>query len=234
MTRSPSERGNALFYILIAIALIAALTIAIASSLRGNAGISTERTSIVAADIIASGNRVAEAVSRMRLREVEKGKICFGSTSDPAYDTPTHPDCTDAQGRVFDYGGGGLSWETPPEGAGENQPWGYSGNVAIEELGTSEAELIAFLPYLTLGVCQKINSLIGLTKITDAPPVVGAFTGVDKFIGTFSATTTISTALMKGKKAGCVQAPSAAGTAINPNGLVTPNAYFYFHVLMTN
>jgi hypothetical protein len=234
MTRSPSERGNALFYILIAIALIAALTIAIASSLRGNAGISTERTSIVAADIIASGNRVAEAVSRMRLREVEKGKICFGSTSDATYGSPTHPDCTDAQGRVFDYGGGGLSWETPPEGAGENQPWGYSGNVAIEELGTAEAELIAFLPYLTVGVCQKINSLIGLTKITDAPPVVGAFTGVDKFVGTFSATTTISTALMKGKKAGCVQAPSAAGTAINPNGLVTPNAYFYFHVLMTN
>ena len=62
MTVSKSEHGNALFYILIAIALIAALTFAIASSLRGNAGISTERTGIIAADIIATGNRVAEAV----------------------------------------------------------------------------------------------------------------------------------------------------------------------------
>ncbi len=234
MTVHPSERGNALFYILIAIALIAALTIAIASSLRGNAGITTERTSIIAADIIASGNRVAEAISRMRLREVEKSKICFDSASATGYGAPAHSDCTDAQGKVFDYGGGGLSWETPPEGAGNDQPWGYSGNVAVDELGTAEAELIAFLPYLSLPVCQKINSLIGLTSITSLPPNVPALTGVDKFVGSFSATSTITGSILKGKKAGCVQAPSATGSAINPNALGTTNAYFYFHVLMTN
>ena len=234
MTHAHTERGNALFYILIAIALIAALTFAIASSLRGNAGISTERISIVSADIIATGNRVSEAVARMRLREVAKSSICFDAEDILDYGPPGHSDCTSGQGKVFNYEGGGLAWETPPEGSGQNQPWGYSGDVAIEELGTAEAELIAFLPFLNLEVCRKINSLIGLTSITDAPPVIPALTGVTKFNGTFSAGVTISEPLLKGKKAGCVQAPAATGNAINPNSIAAGNSYFYFHVLMTN
>lgn len=229
-----SERGNALFYILIAIALITALSFAIASSLRGNAGISTERVSIIASDIVASGTRVAEAVARIRLREVPKANICFLNGTVDDYGPPSNSDCTDTFGYVFGHDGGGLSWEPAPAGAGQNQVWGYSGDVAILELGTAEAELIAFLPYLDVSVCRKINALIGLTEESDPPPVITALTGVDKYTGSFNAATTITAVQIKGKKAGCVRAPSASGSAINPDNIATTNQYFYFHVLMTN
>lgn len=232
MRLSSAETGNAFFYVLLAVVLLAALTYAISSSLRGNSGISQERVSVIATNIIATGNRVAEAVARLRLREATKAQICFSNGTVAGYGGPAHPDCTSAN-TVFDFAGGGLSWETPPTGAGQDQPWGYTGNIAIAELDTAQGELVAVLPYLSLEVCQKINALLGIAILTDAPPVVAAISGANKFVGTYSSATTLGGSI-KGKKAACIQTPSADGTAANPNALADANPYVYYHVLLTN
>ena len=60
------EKGNALFLILIAVALFAALSYAVTSSGRGGSGIDKEQASILAAQITQYGASVAVAVQRIK------------------------------------------------------------------------------------------------------------------------------------------------------------------------
>ena len=79
------QRGNIFFYILLAVVLIAALSLAIASSMRGNSGISNERINLVASEVIESGSRLAETVARLRLRGIASTAISFENSTVTGY-----------------------------------------------------------------------------------------------------------------------------------------------------
>ena len=77
-----SESGNVLFYILIAVALLAALSYTVAQSTRGNVGqLSAERARLYATEIIENANVMSSAVSQLRLRGVDLDELCFDHVS---------------------------------------------------------------------------------------------------------------------------------------------------------
>ena len=62
-----SEAGNALFLILIAVALFAALSYAVTSSGRGGSGIDKEQYSIIAARMVQHFGSMEQAINRMKI-----------------------------------------------------------------------------------------------------------------------------------------------------------------------
>jgi hypothetical protein len=225
-TRSSSECGSVFIYIMIGVFLFAALSYAVATSMRGNTGVSSERQKLAAAEIIATGNRFTEAVTRLRLKGVEKRAISFENNIDLAY---TNPNCTTDECRVFANAGGGLSWETPPPNI-TAAPWFFSGGIAVDGIGSAAGDLAIYLPVIPADVCSQINELLGNTNRGEAVPVVAAnINGLDQFVGTY-ANALMSTPRLVGKKAGCAQVNSITGSLV---GTVN-NAYHYYHILVAN
>jgi hypothetical protein len=78
MKRTPAERGNVMFYILIAVALLAALIFAVAQSGRGNIQqVSEEKARLFATEIIQYTGTMANGVAQLRLRGVRDTEISF-------------------------------------------------------------------------------------------------------------------------------------------------------------
>lgn len=224
----PDQRGNIFFYILLAIVLVAALTYAIASSLRGNANVSNERNALTASEIVDAGSRLAESVTRLRLRGIAKEALSFENSFVTGYN---HGGCTVDSCRIFAAAGGGLSWEEGSE-ANNNRPWGYTGALGVTDVGTADAELVAILPEVTVETCSAINKLLGLAPANTAPPVIATLGPVTKFSGVYAvAPIPLGVTEFAGKKSGCFQSTTAAGAAISSSGSLS-GKYYYYQVLI--
>lgn len=224
------QRGNIFFYILLAVVLIAALSIAIASSMRGNSGISNERVNLVASEVIESGSRLAETVARLRLRGIASTAISFENSTVTGY---ANLSCTTDTCKIFEATGGGLSWEESPPSSGNNQPWGYTSDLNITQVGTTDADLVAILPEMTLEACQSLNAHLDIAAPTATPPVQGTMSSINKFVGTYTLSpVTLTPAILSGQKAGCFQATAASGTALSASGGPLAGKYYYYQVLI--
>ena len=81
LSKSSSQRGNALFLILIAVALFAALSYAITQSGRGGGSVSSEQNSILAAQIVQIGADLKAAVQMMILNGTASTSIVANTPS---------------------------------------------------------------------------------------------------------------------------------------------------------
>jgi hypothetical protein len=226
---SSTEAGSGLFIILIAIVLFAALTYALSRTDSAAKGLSEERVRLAASEIIETGNRLAETASRMRLKGTLPDVISFENGTVAGY---ANGACSVDSCKVFAFDGGGLEWETPSPDANAGENWGYTGDVAIENIGSAGADLVALLPNLPLEVCSKINQLIGIHDSATTPPVEASVTA-NKFTGAYNgAPLSFTAALLTGQKSGCVQFTAADGTAVQ--GAPLAAAYFFYQVLLTN
>lgn len=163
------ERGNALFLILIAVALFAALSYAITQSGRGGGNVSSQTALITAGQLTEEPADVRAAVARMILSGTG---VYSPITSDAADGTPTT--------NVFDQTGqgGGATNVPPPAGAcntaAECASWTYSwptsstaGNYVFG-VGTTAPEALAYLANITQPVCIAINKGLALPGVTQA------------------------------------------------------------------
>lgn len=114
-----SERGSGLLIIFIAIILFSILTYAISQGGSGTKNISDEKIRIMASEIIDTGNRLAETVSRMKLRGIAEGDISFENSG-----TNINASCSTDECKIFKYDGGGLDVETAPAGSTDGRGWG--------------------------------------------------------------------------------------------------------------
>lgn len=196
----PHEKGNVLFYILIAVILLAALSYAVAQSGRGNVGqVNEEKARLLASEILEFASSMSNAVAQLRLRGVLDTELCF---DDPQWGGAPYnnPSCTDNAKKIFHLDGGGLTWKNAPSQAMDSTQtpdnlWHIYGNNEIEEVGTTCAaaacaELILVTDELKLEVCKKINDLLGVENPSDAPPIDSSV-GTTRFIGTYAFTSTI-------------------------------------------
>lgn len=223
MSLRANQSGNIFFYILLAVVLVAALSFAIASSLRGNSGVSNERLKLIAGEVISTGTRLSEAVTRLRLRNIPPTSLSFENQFVSGY---TNPACNSDTCKIFS-SGGGLAWETaPPSSQVSAAEWAYTANLNVINMGTTAPDLIAVLPRISLEVCQNINSLLGITALNDPPPSLISLQA-DKFTGTVPAAYThqIGGSILTGKPAGCFRMTMGTGTALSGNP--TPSYYFY-------
>ncbi len=191
----PPERGSALFIILIAVVLFAALSYAITSSDRGSGDVEVERRALAGAQMIQYAGLVEQTVVRMMIMGVSAADVDLNPTnkSDVANSNPQNltlgGGVADGAGSdaVFAAEGGGIPFQAfPPEYEGSiGRRWFVVYN-AGNGIGSDEND--AFL-YATVSndMCLEINKKLGLGNA--APPalfnVAGERTGC--FCFTFGA-----------------------------------------------
>lgn len=179
MRGAVSSKGNVLFLILVAVVLFAALSYAVTQSSRGGGSVSQEQVKIAASQIVQHAVNVHQAVTRMTLvRGVTEDEVCFAGEGWEAgieYNSYNHADCADNENRVFHPDGGGVAWVAPDPSWMSYDPaitgtptwsrerWIYTGDIAVESVGTSEPELIAFLGPITEELCMEINTNLGVS-----------------------------------------------------------------------
>lgn len=164
-------RGNALFLILIAVALLAALSYAITSSGRGTTDVKREQFILEAANLIQFAGEFEVAVNRLKLiNGCTDTQISFANTvylttsntlSAPEGNYPGAP--ADKRCHIFNPAGGGLTARTFPKLAVSPQTYGglTSGHGALNfgavpGLGTAEADLILAFPHISQQACIDI------------------------------------------------------------------------------
>lgn len=228
IAHTSNQRGSVFFYILLGVALFAALSYAVATSLRGNSGVSSERNKLAASEIIATGNLFAEAVTRIRLRGYRKEAISFENDIYPVYGNGM---CPDDRCKVFHSDGGGLSWENPPPNITEI-PWVFSGTIAVQDVGSSDGDLAAFLSMIPADVCKEINVMLGIMSPTETVPYIpGTINAVSFFTGSYGSSL-MTQARLNGRKSGCTQLQAITGTVFG--GGTLNDGYYYYQVLVAN
>ncbi len=246
MTNYNPQSGNALWFILLAVALLAALTATISrSSDTAEQSGNIERYRIDASDIMRHTNGIKEAVNAMRLRGLSENRISFENNFTTAdYTNANAAGCSDCL--LYGSAGGGASYRVP------NSTWldsAQSGNthygdwyipvqVCVPEIGrggagcgsdtTNNEELIMVLPWVKAGLCSEINSMLGVTTVGDPPPQVtgDAFVaGYPVFTGSLSGEggEIIDGAdALEGVEAGCFEG----------NGTPPAGTYHFYQVLI--
>lgn len=235
--RVNKESGNVLFLILIAVALFAALSYAVTSSTNSGGGNADEESSLVNSAAIAQyPASIKTAIVRMTAMKgvsntgvgTSDTGLLFNKPDDFGSITPGQE-----YRAVFHPAGGNAAYYDATQGitAGASGAWIFTRAFEIANVGSSTAgdlagnEIIAFLPNVTKGICDKINeqsSIAGTdivhdagVTITDNLLVEGA-TEADAGIIGGTATTAPDIA---GKYNGCFR-----------NGAAGP--YVYYHVLL--
>lgn len=223
MMSSSRQNGSALFMILIAVALFAALSFALSQQSDSGKALSSEKIRILASDVIDMGTQMSETIAHMRLNKITLQKISF---ENPVMTGYINASCSVDSCKVFAYDGGGRDWEQPVTEVSHGADWGYTGDIAIKNVGTDDADLVAILPNLPLSICEQLNKMLGVK----GTPV--AFNGVAaaQYVGNFSVTpVSLTHADIDGKEAACIELTSPTGTAFS--GITASPIYAYYQVL---
>lgn len=211
-----SQSGNVLFYILIAVALLGALSFAVSNSGRGSARqISDDKARLFATEIIEYADAVAMGVAQLRLRGAPLESLCFDHDRWGNADY-NHAGCGDDRNRLFHPDGAAITWANAPaeamdDAASPDNLWHIYADNEVLNVGTTTgaadgAELLLMTDELSLPVCQQINGLLGVTDSSAAPPTDTDY-GTMPFAGSFGYAATIGdeTAALAGKTAACFQ-----------------------------
>lgn len=186
-----AQKGSALFLILIAVALFAALSYALTQSGRGGGDISKEQAKLYAAQLVQMADDVRQGTQRMALTGTPISSIMAG-TGGGMYggigsDNGFPSFCTTGATCVFASEGGAVSLPLPPrEAIDMNEPLGwYASNwagpnsfnsvfviglapgeantYAVTNVGTDEADDIMVIYPIKKEVCEEINRGLGIS-----------------------------------------------------------------------
>lgn len=199
MKKRQSERGNVLFYILIAVALIAALSFAVAQGGRSADSMSDERAQLYASEIIDYASTVGSAVAQLRLRGCSDTEISFENDVVSDYENTNAPD--DGSCDVFHVNGGAVIYRNPDEDIldttkSSNNAYGeyfFPDMIQVSSVGTDCSssdctELMMSFPNIKKTVCEAINSLLDIdTDLSVGESIVNDHYGNGrKFTGTYN------------------------------------------------
>lgn len=175
------EKGNILFIVLIAIALIGILTAVISQSRDGeNAGIDTEALIIRSSEVQRYASELERGISYIMQNSVSEEDIRFAIPTDTANATGYGDLAGDAtpNRQMFHPNGGAANYRAAPAGIQSAvSPWEFYGTTSIPGVGTDKADLIAVLPNVTQQFCERINTLNGQTDAQPAEDNSGCLNG---------------------------------------------------------
>lgn len=161
-----SSRGNALFLILIAVALFAALSYAVTQSGRGGGTIGKEQTVIAAAQIVQIGGSLQQAINRMTLTGTPADNIVFSTAECAAPNSGN--ECTTGTNCLFAREGGGVLIPDLPANIGGTIQICYSTAAegwSVQDVGTASADVQFSIDGLSTEVCSEINRGLGISGI---------------------------------------------------------------------
>lgn len=177
------QQGNALFLILIAVALFAALSYAITQSGRSGGSIDKEMAMIAAGQIPNYPNEIKNMITRMQLTGSPLADISFAynglaiPTEQGDYQNKYTYYNDDPTNEIFNPAGGNVKWQEPNpqwclnDACGNTftgqWEWFIGSNTTTGKkmlgVGTANADTIAVLGNLKLNVCNAINTQLGLS-----------------------------------------------------------------------
>lgn len=229
--------GNVLVIILVAIALLAALTMTIMRSDVTDAdSVAPEQAKIIASQVMGQARTLEQAVSTLISKGCSEQEINFENTVVAGYtnaDAPVDHTCD-----LFVRAGAGLSWPTPPKNANDESPWRMMAGNAVDGVTRTDdgacasgcIDLMAVLPNVGINVCKQLNTLAKTTAAADAPPVdLGNFDATTKIAG-FNDTAVGVPVLDVGSVLS--GAPSGCFEATNIDGVAAGGTYWFYHVLL--
>lgn len=154
------ERGNVLFMILIAVALIGLLTAAVSRTNRPD-GASIDREALVlrVGEVQRYASELERAVNFIMQNGFSERDLRFAHY-DAHADYGDFAADTDKRDQIFAREGGGANYRTPPNGVNDGSAWEFYGGTHVPGMGRSDrAELVAVLPHVTAEFCDRINDL---------------------------------------------------------------------------
>ncbi len=165
----PTERGNALFLILIAVALFAALSYAVTQSSRGSGTIDKEQALIFASRITQTGAMMQSAALRLALSGTNIENLAVNDGADTATPCSSGADC------LFAPEGGGITAPSlitnamgcpnTPFSAGNQEFLAVSDGQSVQGIGTSAPDIFYFLECIREDICLAINKGLGISGI---------------------------------------------------------------------
>lgn len=219
-----NQKGNVLIIVLIAMALIAALTVAIQGSSQNNAHINKETLILRASEIRQYASELERGVSYIMQNNVSESDIRFAHPlADIGYgDLDTD---TDKSNQMFTREGGGAQYKAPPNDINDGETWEFYGHTALPDTGSDAAELTAVLPNVSEDFCTMINTASGyIGQPQDSGTCIYGGSAQRFNDGTqFSSSPNITTEAsfsIKPAKEGCIECTS-------------DNSFHFFHVLIS-
>ncbi|MCB1556099.1 MAG: hypothetical protein KDJ15_02175 [Alphaproteobacteria bacterium] len=204
----PRQSGNVIFFVLLAIVLIGAVTAAIRSGGGEGANIDKETLLIRASEVRQYANELERAVAFVMQNEISEVDIRFAHPDAPAdYGTIT----VNPGNQVFGRDGGGASYRAPPADINDGSGWEFYAQTHLPQVGSARAELIAVLPNVTQAFCDQINAMNGLSgQPLDSGTCLnsgaaGRFDNATQYNDTTTNTTTEASFSQKPALEGCVQ-----------------------------
>ena len=222
--KSGAAAGNILLYVLIGIALFAALMFTITRENRYDVG-AVENAALYAQQITSYADKVNGAVQNVMMQNgCLASQISFQNSTVAGYTNGALNKCM-----IFDTAGGGMAFQIPPAQAVDNAAataassalagnYYFEGNACVTNAGTgpetsngaacssSNSELLLIMPWVTQAVCAQIDQITMNT--TTIPTVSAATFDGTKFTGTFAGTYTITTSGTT-YPSGCYQSSSS-------------------------
>jgi type II secretory pathway pseudopilin PulG len=239
--KQSTQNGNALIFILIAIALLGLLTVSLSkSSGDSNDTGSFEQNQIAASEILTYAKGIENAVQSLLARGCSENEISFQNAVVAGYSNTSSP--TDNSCHIFEPEGTGITYNLIKEvwlnSTYSAQPyynqWQFEANHCVIGVASdstncvsdSSKELILSLIFLKKDLCMLINKSLGVTNPGNQPPI-DATTPSNDFTGIFGPAGNgimgDDAAELIAKKSGCYQ-----DDAVGFSG----NAYIFYHVLI--
>ncbi|MCE7886996.1 MAG: hypothetical protein DYH13_05770 [Alphaproteobacteria bacterium PRO2] len=230
-----SQHGNALWFILVAIVLLAALTVLLSrSGTNVDQSGDVEQQRIKASQILRWAKGVESAVEQMKLRGISESDISFENTvtaqdySNASCDAHKDPN----ECKIFATGGGGQNYLTPPSGsAAPGSEWIFTGannvGTAAYPVGTTAAgtgnDLVMLLPDANAALCSQINRDM---EIDGGIPTDATGIALTPFTGDYDAALVVIDGdgppfELNGKASGCFTDTNA-----------TPDVTYFYYVVL--
>ncbi len=231
LSRHHFQSGNALWFILIVVALFGALT----ATLSRNTGTvnqagDVEQARVRASSILRYSIAIETAIQRMMMQGMSENDLDFSSLG-ADYE---NANCTDDSCRVFKTHGGGIPYRDLSSVISKTIPqdWVVSAQNFVYLAGCDDADntctdLLLVGPNIPRAVCLQINDMQGIINTNGAPPQMGSFLIAEEFNGAF--TSTISNDAIGGTNPSTdapeVQSRNAACVEVS-------GTYFFYQLLL--
>lgn len=246
MTKA-SQSGIAIGPILFIVAILAVLASAIAAGSGAfNSDTSAVKAKAQASAILEYANEVKFAVDRVRGHGCSDEQVSFENPIVSGYYTNSNAP-SDKSCHVFNVNGGGIIYKSPPTTALDRAAYDAataSGKIfgiyhfsdsGISGIGSSNADLVMALPWISKDVCLQINKLVDFKNFnTTTPPNQTGWNAFFIFTGFYSASYAIAVTMPpgnvdnRGALQGCMDATVQAGLLDKYPG----GGYFYFLALI--
>lgn len=173
-----SQRGSAILFILLGVALFGALCYSFMKGMRGNtSSFTTQQAKLTATEIINSSHQVERAVQKMMMNGCSQDEISMENAPNRVgilWENSMAPD--DKSCHLFDPQGGKLPDTTLTTGPGTQNFWVFSGHLAMSNINPTKSiyGIAAYLRGLSDDVCKSVNSQMGVAWASLIPSQTAA------------------------------------------------------------